>query len=151
MEGFMAATVLVETQEVCEKAGKFKEKFQDFFGQKKKVRALSNLASSVVPKEAEIEMRKDKAMLDIIKKCLKESFLDEEEIRFLAYMMKKRFSQENYLDYTHRTKWLKDKLVDKKAPPEQLDMFDWNLLDEKKAAPFEMLVNQYRRPTARCL
>ena len=74
-----------------------KEKFKNFFTQKKKLYALDNY-SSVVPFQ-------HKAYLVLIKKCMNDGFLGETEAGFLCYMLQKY--RVNFLDWSHKTPWLK--------------------------------------------
>jgi len=75
-----------------------------------------------------------------------DGFLGEEEAKFLSYMVEKYFSEQNFLDWTHKTKWLKgeiQRLSDhyRKPKPFQQDMFDFSKLNPDMPArvPFELL------------
>ncbi len=117
-----------------------KEKFKNFFSHKKKMQALDNY-SLCAPFQ-----HRDYVLL--IKKCMADGFLGEKEADFLCYMLEKYAL--NYLDWAHRTNWLKVEMVKlaanypKEAPQvkvAQLPLFDYDKLKTVSAAsvPFEML------------
>ena len=79
-----------------------KSKFKRFFYHKKKLMALENYAG--------VGTFKHKDYLILIKKCMADGFLGEHEASFLTYMVDKYFPDSNFLDWTHRTKWLKGEI-----------------------------------------
>lgn len=98
-----------------------KERFKNFWNQKKKIKALENYAS-VAP------FHHNKRLL-LVKQCMDEGFLDEDDAWYLGKMVDKYFNSENYLDWTHRTRWLKKKMrnmVSENAyqPLQQMTIFD---------------------------
>lgn len=78
----------------------FKQRFSRFVQHKKKVKALENL--SVVA-----NFRHTK-YLSLLKDCLEDGFLEDKEEEFLEWMLKKY--EINYLEWSHKTKWLKEKM-----------------------------------------
>jgi hypothetical protein len=122
-----------------------KEKFKKFFTHKKKIKALENY-SECVPFE-------HKDYLTLIKRCMNDGFLGEKESDFLTYMLEKY--EINFLDWFHRTKWLKSEMQRlqgfyKKETPYQLNMFDMGPLKNSSMAnvPFEVLAEQHRKTMA---
>jgi hypothetical protein len=118
------------------------QKFKNFFCHKKKMHALDNY-SNCAPFQ-----HKDYLML--IKKCMADGFLGEREADFLCYMLDKYTL--NYLDWAHKTKWLKEEMAklaanypkDEPKKAEQLPLFDYDRLKVTNAAsvPFEMLAQR---------
>lgn len=100
-------------------ASSFKSKFAKLWLQKKQANALKNFSQS--------GPFQHKHYLLLIKKCLDEGFLGEEEARFLSHMVNKYFgSNSECLAWAHKTKWIKDRiesLASQKAPENQLDFF----------------------------
>lgn len=78
-----------------------KAKFRSCFLHKKKIRALENY-SSVAP-------FRHNQYLDLIKGILSCGFLDQEEDQFLSHMLNKY--EVNFLDWSYKTKWLKQEMV----------------------------------------
>jgi hypothetical protein len=126
-----------------DKAYDLKNKFKKFFISKKKLKALSNYAEAVPTKH--------KTYLTLIKKCSDDGFLGEREADFLSYMID--LYDINYLDWSHKTRWLKQKITtladeQKKQEAEQLDLFAY----EKKPSPVKrhlMTVNNINQTTRR--
>lgn len=73
------------------------DNFFCYFQHKKKVKALENY-SSVAPFS-------HKSFLNLVKGCLKGSFLDPQESAFLDHLLTKYHLR--YLDWFHKTEWLK--------------------------------------------
>jgi hypothetical protein len=118
-----------------------KEKFRNFFTHKKKVTALDNY-STVVP-------IKHKDYLVLIKKCLSSGFLGHKEADFLSYLIDKYFGEENFIDWTHRTRWLKSEMLRlsnelNKTLPVQQNLFDMSKFQTSRMpiVPVEILVPQ---------
>lgn len=88
----------MENESLFDNLSGLKEKFQHFYQHRKKITALENYSSTV--------KFHHKSYLALIKECMKEGFLGEEEMMFLEFMLKRY--ELNYLDWAHRTKWLKD-------------------------------------------
>jgi len=127
-----------------DKIGVLKEKFKDFFTHKKKFQALENY-STAVPFQ-------HKDYLFLIKKCMADGFLGEKEAEFLCYMIEKY--QVNFLDWSHKTKWLKgeiERLSSHYNPPQQKPTFDYQNLSPKmdSAVPFELLAQHQKQQMAR--
>lgn len=90
----------MQTQYLFDKVSDLKDKLKNLFTHKKKLKALDNY-SEVVPFQ-------HKDYLKLIKKCMADGFLADEEIAFLNYMIKKY--EVNYLEWSHKTKWLKQEM-----------------------------------------
>lgn len=107
----------------------FREKFQHLYVHKKKVLALENLSQAVVIQHNDY--------LILIKRCMREGFLSAEENSFLVYLVAKYFSDKNFLDWTHRTPWLKQEMrrlsrANPKRTPMQQDLFNWNKMQDQQ-------------------
>lgn len=77
-----------------------KEKFNNFFLHKKKVKALENYAEATdFP---------GKKYIRILKELLVDGFLDDKEEAFLNHQIEK--CELDYLSWSHRTKWLKSEI-----------------------------------------
>lgn len=118
-----------------------KEKFKNFFLHKKKLQALENY-SCAVPFQ-------HKDYLLLIKRCMADGFLGEKEADFLCYMIEKY--EVNFLDWSHKTKWLKGEIErlaanyrKEQGVPQQMSMFDFSQLRPSMASnvPFELLAKQ---------
>lgn len=83
-----------------ERIPELKEKFTTLAVHKKKLRALENYS--------EVNHFQHNDYLGLIKKCLNDGFLDEKESEFLTYMIQKY--DVNFLDWSHKTKWLKEEM-----------------------------------------
>lgn len=132
------------TTYLFDKISDLKEKFKNFFQHKKKMQALDNY-SSVAPFQ-------HKDYLVLIKRCMADGFLGEKEAEFLCYMLEKY--ELNYLDWSHKTNWLKGEMNKLSAnyPKEearvaQLPLFDYDKLKATNAASvsFDMLSKQYKK------
>lgn len=120
---------------IWEKIIDLKDKFRSFLFHRKKLRALENY-SEVVPFH-------HRDYLLLIKRCMKDSFLGEKEADFLCYMSDKYFGEQNYLDWTHKTPWLKKEMArlasEQQQPTQvQLDMFGWNAFKNTTPIPVEL-------------
>ncbi len=131
------------TDNLFNQVAELTEKFKHFLRHNKKLKALENF-SQVIP-----FYHKDYLLL--IKRCLKTGFLDEQEAVFLNHMVDKYFVQYHFLDWTHRTPWLKQEMRQLQAEkirkrPLQLDLLSLKkpnvpalpvaLIDKSKAAAF---------------
>lgn len=121
-----------------------KEKFKNFFAHKKKMQALDNY-SNCAPFQ-------HKDYLLLIKKCMAHGFLGEKEAEFLCYMIEKYAL--NFLDWSHRTNWLKGEMVKLAAnfPTQerkitQLPLFDYDKMKVPNVAamPFQLLAKGNQR------
>lgn len=83
-----------------DKALEYKEKLKTFFTQKKKLQALQNYS--------EVAPFPHKKHLVLIKRCMDEGFLDNETDGFIGHLLNKY--EVNFLDWSHRTKWLKGEM-----------------------------------------
>lgn len=123
-----------------------KEKFKNFFIHKKKLQALENYSSVV--------NFKHKDYLILIKKCMADGFLGEEEATFLSHMVDKYFDEQHFLDWTHKTKWLKSEInrltSNYHKPIEQASLFDWSQSrNQTSHVPFELLAQQQKHQPIR--
>jgi len=80
---------------IFDRIPELREKLNGFFQHRKKVSALDNYSSC--------------AQFSLIKRCLRDAFLDEKESGFLDYMLVKY--EIEYLDWAHKTRWLKAKMA----------------------------------------
>jgi hypothetical protein len=107
-----------------------KQKLKNFFFHRKKIRALENYSSC--------NDFHHKNYLTLIKRCMADGFLSEKEADFLSYMLQKY--EVNFLDWSHRTKWLKSKMRDlashyESKQPVQMTIFDFDKLNQKIRVP----------------
>lgn len=110
------------------KLEQFKDKFDIFSKHRKKVKALENVSSCTAFKH--------QSYLGLIKECLAEGFLEEQEDAFLEHMLQKY--EVNYLDWCYKTKWLKNEMsklasVCKKTSSQIY--FDMESLMQKQSMP----------------
>lgn len=111
--------VIMNTRPLFSFATAFTEKLKDFWSHKKKIKALENYS--------QVGTFQHKHYLFLIKRCLNEGFLGEEESRFLSYMTNKYFPETGHLAWAHKTKWIKGQIKEitcKKPKLVELDMFD---------------------------
>jgi hypothetical protein len=106
------------------KISDLKDKFYKFVGHTKKVRALENLSS--------VSHFNHKGYLALIKNCMNDGFLGEKESEFLGYMVSKYFSDKNFLDWSHKTPWLKEEMKKLTKKQENNTATALNLFDEDK-------------------
>ena len=92
---------------ISETVQQLKEKFCQFFQDRKKVTALDNY-SLVAP-------FKHRKFLELLKHCLREAFLVEQEERFLNHLLDSY--EIKYLEWCHRTPWLKRKMHEMAQKP----------------------------------
>lgn len=107
----------MKNNNIFEEVSKLKENLTDCFQHKKQIRALENFSVAAEFKHLNY--------LPLIKKCIQAGFLDKEEKMFLSHLLKKY--EINYLDWSHRTKWLKKEMEARssqntKSKPAQLYM-----------------------------
>lgn len=125
----------------------FTEKFKQFFQQRKKVAALSNLA--------EVGNFEHKNYLRLIKACMQDGFLGKHEADFLDYMLSNY--ELNYLDWSHKTKWLKRRMREmaeetgrkKEREPIPQMFFDFDKKPSYPRVPTEVLATTNAQPSAR--
>jgi hypothetical protein len=106
----------------------FREKFDHLIVHKKKILALDNLSQAVPFQHNDY--------LILIKKCVKHGFLSPEETSFLVYLVGKYFGDKNFLDWSHRTPWLKTEMrrlsrQTQKIMQVQQDLFNWSKLRDE--------------------
>ena len=103
-------------EDFFEKIGELKNKFFGLFQQHKKLKALENYSEG----EGGFHHRN---YLTLVKKCMNDGFLGDQEANFLDYMLSKY--EVNYLDWHHRTRWVKSLIASKKSarPKEQQQLF----------------------------
>ncbi len=109
----------MSTPQLFEQTEQLQQKFSSAFIHRKKLRALENY-STVAPFQ-------HKNYLEILRQCMSAGFLDETESGFLGHMLKKY--EVNFLDWAHRTMWLKGEMKRLNAhynPPvlKQADLFE---------------------------
>ncbi len=92
-------------ENLFEKIGLLKEKFVSFFQSEKKVKAIENFTGG--------QYFPHKDYLTLIKRCMNDGFLEEKEAGFLDHMLSKY--EINYLEWSHRTKWIKEQIEARKA------------------------------------
>ena len=133
------------TENLFDKVSYLKDRFKSFFVHKKKVAALENYASCMPVRYLD-ELR-------LIKLCMASRFLTEKGAAFLEEILDEH--QLVYLDWAHKTKWLKSQMAARKpkrtADPKQLMLFD---LDSKRQStpidvPLELLAASQSRMAAR--
>jgi hypothetical protein len=128
-----------------DKVSELTDKFKRFFQQKKKVAAMENFSSvGNVP-------QKSRNFLMLIKTCLNDGFLDQEDADFLDRMIRKH--ELNYLDWSHKTKWLKEKMnsmVQNPPPiPKPQMYFDFDKKPATPNYPIELFNKNNTQPGAR--
>lgn len=125
----------MENENLFEKIAELKERFGHFFQHRKKISALENYSSVV--------KFHHKNYLALIKACMNEGFLGEEESMFLEYILKRY--EMNYLDWMHRTKWVRDRMGIKKPKPkvvpEQM-LIDFEKAHKSVAFPVALIAKQ---------
>lgn len=109
------------SQSLFDQISEMRVKFQGLYGHQKKLRALQNRCD-VVPFQ-------HNGYLILIKNLLRDGFLDHETARFLDHMVSKYFESEDYLNWAHKTRWLKGRMEDLRKQQEkprlvQTDMFE---------------------------
>ena len=93
----------MQKESLFDKVFELKDKFKSFFQHRKKIIALENFSSAgKFPHHN---------YLGLVKECMNEGFLGERESEFLDYMLGRY--ELNYLDWAHRTKWLKKEIQEK--------------------------------------
>lgn len=125
-----------------DKVEELKEKFNNFFSQRKKLKALENL-SEVIP-------FKHNNYLKLIRNCMDEGFLDNKEADFLDHILDKY--EVNFLDWAHKTKWLKGEMarmsresfIQKEKQEKQM-----SFLDPSFNIPLHLLNSQTNQRTGR--
>lgn len=118
-----------------DKVSELKDKFSQFFQHRKKVKALENYS--------EVGCFQHRNYLTLIKHCMNESFLEEQEVNFLDHMLKKY--ELNYLDWAHRTKWLKGQMAEMASRNRFNDRqiyIDFNKQPAMPNIPFEVMLEK---------
>lgn len=95
------------------RVSELKDKFVAFFQHRKKVSALENYSLT-----GRFEHRN---YLGLVKECLNDGFLGDEESKFLDHMLGRY--EMHYLDWAHRTRWLKTEVSRLKIPEEKPTIF----------------------------
>lgn len=111
-----------------EKIIQLKDKFNDFFKQKKKLKALENY-SEAVPGRLE-------NYLKLLRKCMNEGFPDEIEAAFLDHQLRK--CEIKFEDWSHKTKWLKAQIKEKQKENKAYPMIPEQLSFLNKAEHYEV-------------
>jgi len=133
---------------IFEKVSVLKDKFKTFFGQKKKIAALENYSLRIPAYH--------RPYLTLIRQCMSDGFLDQEEGEFLNHMTNKYFNDKNYLDYAHSTRWLRKEIgrLKKESIPhvQHPELFNWDKVNNAPAIsiPHELLAaSQMKQQTKR--
>ena len=124
-----------------EKIDNLKSRFKGFFQHRKKIAALENYTFS-----ANFPHRN---YLTLIKGCMTDGFWEEAEAAFLDHMLAKY--ELNYLDWAHRTKWLKGQIA-KRTTPKPLAIqrfFDFEKKQTPVNVPIELLATKTHQIGAR--
>ena len=87
-----------------DKIGALKDRFKAFFQHKKKVTALENYAGA--------DKFHHRNYLGLVKRCMSDGFLGDKESDFLDHILS--VYEINYLDWSHKTKWLKNQMIKRK-------------------------------------
>lgn len=90
-------------EQIFEKISELKEKFREFFQQRKQMSALENYSQIQRFTDTEEEV------FSTIKYCMKGAFLEDEDADWISRKLNRL--QINYLDWAHRTKWLKEQIA----------------------------------------
>lgn len=90
-----------------------KDRFKSFFQHKKKVTALENFSDT--------DGFGHRPYLDLVKHCMHQGFLGEKESDFLDHMLSRY--EINYLDWSHRTKWLKGEIAKNRKAAEPIQTY----------------------------
>ena len=117
----------MKNQSIFDQISTLKEKFKGFFQQRKQITALENHA--LVRRFSDVESE----VLSTIKTCMKGAFLQEEDAEWMNRKLDRL--QINYLDWAHRTKWLKDKIQANKVAPKPVIIQTFFQFDRKPQTP----------------
>ena len=134
----------MDKRSLFDRVPELKERFRKFFQHRKKIAALENYSTTV--------NFSHKNYLTLVKECLKDGFLGEKEAEFLDYML--ACYEVNYLDWAHKTKWLKTQMneraqVSHKLRPYQI-LFDFDRVKETPVhVPTALIAMQQSQPEKR--
>lgn len=92
---------------IFDRIGELKDKFRLLVSSKCKVRALENYFEVFPSSHAKY--------LELIKRCMNDGFIGEEEVKFLDHIIDKYFSEDKYLDWAWKSRWLKKKIAKMKV------------------------------------
>lgn len=95
---FLNSGVIMTTQ-IIDSIKNISTKFAHHNVCRKKISALENLSC--------VRELENMPFFTLIKKCASHSFLDEKEADFLDHMIDKHFLNTHFLDWSHKTPWLK--------------------------------------------
>lgn len=127
----------------------FKEKFNNFFIQKKKVKAIENF-TSVADLPVEVT-KKVGRHISYIKDVMNEGFLDNEEETFLNHIIAKL--EIDAFSWAHKTKYIKAemaRMMEARRPVKEYQMmFPIDRLTPAVNVPVELLVNSKSQKVAR--
>ena len=107
-------------------------KFKSFFQHRKQIKAIENFASC--------DKFYHSPYLKLIKCCMEEGFLGEEEAVFLGHMLRKY--EINHLDWAHKTKWLKKEIQQKSDKQKKLTPIQTFFEFESSDVPVEIMNQQ---------
>jgi hypothetical protein len=124
-----------------EKITDLKTRFKSFFQHRKKIAALENFTEN-----ASFPHRN---YLTLIKGCMTDGFLEDKEADFLDHMLNKY--ELNYLDWAHRTKWLKGQIAARQTfkPLATQVFFDFDKKQSPVNVPIELLAAKTQQRGAR--
>lgn len=112
-------------------AEEFNKKFTDFIQHTKKIKALENISACKPFKHFDF--------LNLIKACIKTSFLDEKEDAFLTHMLDKQ--QIHYLQWCYKTKKIKQQMASFQQQMHKPKQLFINF--EGKQAKIDMPINRF--------
>lgn len=118
-----------------DKISDLKERFKGFFQHRKKIAALENYSIS--------GKFHHKNYLSLVKECMNEGFLGDQESSFLDYMLGRY--ELNYLDWAHKTKWLKVQMKQKQRQQKPLatqEFFNFDRMGTPVNVPIELLISK---------
>lgn len=125
-------------ENLFERTDVLKPLFSSFFQHKKKVRALENFA------EAEVVTYTNE--LSLIKSCLENRFLSKKGSDFLEELLEE--NRVNYLDWSHRTRWLKSQIQARKRERAELPKIQQAFFDFARPQP-QVPLSLFRRRSFR--
>lgn len=121
----------MQNENYFQKVVYLKERFADFFQHRKKLAALENHGQVRVFSVPETHM------LSTIKVCMKGAFLEEEDVEWMTKKLNKLHL--NYLDWAHKTKWLKQEIASKQSKKVQTEQATFDFAP--KEIPVQVPVN----------
>lgn len=102
----------MDVEEIFANIKSLQTKFSNLFKQRKQLRALENYSAVKAFSRAEHKV------FSAITYCLKGEFIQPEDADWISTKLEKL--EINYLDWTHKTKWLKEQMALKAPVPSQV-------------------------------